>query len=136
MLGLVGPHQKMLLSAQLRHIDFLESTGKRKSGKTRKGNRHLHSALVRAAHAAANQKDCYLANQYHRLASRRGSKRAAVAVGHSILVIAYHILKNRQPYVDLGHNYYDQRKEAHIIKNSIKRIEALGYKVNLEEISA
>jgi transposase len=71
-----------------------ESAGKRKSGKTRKGNPWLRCLLVQAAHSASHQKNCYLAEQYRRLAHRRGSKRAAVAVAHSILVIIYHMLRN------------------------------------------
>src|SRR6266568_1850630 len=70
-----------------------ESAGKRHSGKTRKGNRWLRHALTEAAPAAAHSKDTYLAAQYHRLAARRGKKRAAIAVAHSILVIAYHVLR-------------------------------------------
>ena len=71
-----------------------ESAGKRFSGKTRKGNPWLRCLLVQAAHSASHQKRCYLAEQYRRLAKRRGSKRAAVAVAHSILVIIYHLLSN------------------------------------------
>lgn len=69
----------------------------------------------------------------HRIAARRGSNRTAVAVGHSILVIAYHILKNRQPYHDLGANYFDERKSGAVLKNAVKRIEALGYTVIVKE---
>ncbi len=72
-----------------------ESAGKRLSGKTRKGNPWLRCLLVQAAHSASHQKQCYLAEQYRRLAKRRGSKRAAVAVAHSILVIIYHLLSNQ-----------------------------------------
>ena len=71
-----------------------ESAGKRKSGKTRKGNEWLRTALVEAAHAAARTKGTYLSAQYHRLLARRGSKKAAVAVGHSILVVIYQMLKD------------------------------------------
>jgi transposase len=74
-----------------------ESAGKRKSGKTRKGNPWLRCLLVQAAHSASHQKQCYLAEQYRRIAKRRGSKRAAIAVAHSILVIIYHLLRNRIP---------------------------------------
>lgn len=89
-----------------------KSAGKRKTGRTRKGNKHIRSGLVQAARAAARNKECYLSAQYHRLAARRGSNRAAVAVGHSILVIAYHLLKRHQPYRELGSNYFDQRKAS------------------------
>src|SRR6266851_5554667 len=75
-----------------------ESAGKRLSGKTRKGNPWLRCLLVQAAHSASHQKQCYLAEQYRRLAKRRGAKRAAVAVAHSILVIIYHLLSNQTTY--------------------------------------
>lgn len=198
LVGLVGPHQKMLLSSQLEHIEFMnqkiahldqeigerlrpfekelelldtipgvgqrtaelllaeigadmnrfptsahlaswagmvpgnnESAGKRKSGRTRKGNKHIRSALVQSARSITRQ-ESYLSTQYHRIAARRGKNRAAVAVGHSILVIVYHLLKKHQPYADLGANYYDQRKSAIVAKAAVKRLEALGYKVSIE----
>lgn len=198
--GLMGPHQKLLLETQLRHIDFLdqeikrideevkarmlpfeevlelletipgvgrrtseqilaeigidveeqfgsaarmcswaglcpgnnESAGKRKSGRTRKGNKKLRSALVEAARAAARTKNTYLSSQYHRIAARRGANRAAVAVAHSILTIVYYIIVRRQPYIELGPNYYEERKKETVIKQSIKKLESLGYKVNVE----
>ncbi|MBS3887127.1 MAG: hypothetical protein KGZ41_03280 [Dethiobacter sp.] len=71
----------------------------------RQGNKHLRSTLVQCALAVARSKQTYLSAQYHRIAARRGSNHVATAVGHSILVIAYQILKNRQPYRDLGANY-------------------------------
>ena len=110
-----------------------ESAGKRKSGKTRKGNKKLRSTLVQCARAAARNRSTYLSAQYHRIAARRGGNRAAVAVGHSILVIAYHILKDHQPYKELGANYFDERKSQAVLKNAIKRIESLGYSVIVEE---
>jgi transposase len=110
-----------------------ESAGKRKSGKTSKGNKHLRSTLIQCALAASHSRETYLSAQYHRIAARRGIRRAAVAVGHSILVIIYHILKNRQPYYDLGANYFDERKSAVVLKNAIKRIEALGYTAIVKE---
>jgi len=199
--GLVGPHQKLMLDAQLKHIDFLdeqiskldeevklrmlpfekdlerldtipgvgrrnaeqilaeigtdvknqfpsaahlcswagmapgnhESAGKRKSGRTRKGNKKLRHALVEAARAAARTKNTYLSAQYHRIAARRGANRAAVAVGHTILTIAYYLLTRQQNYVDLGADYYDQRRKDIVIKQSIKRLESLGVKVSIEQ---
>lgn len=197
--GLMGNHQKLMLAAQLRHIDYLdeeisrldeeikrrmlpfeedlelldtipgvarrtaetiaaeigtnmdqfpsaahlcswaglcpgqnESAGKRKSGKTRKGNQKLRSALVEAARAAGRTKNTYLSSQYHRIAARRGANRAAVAVAHSILMIAYYILKRRQPYMELGPNYYEERKRDTIIRQSLKKLESLGLKVTVE----
>jgi hypothetical protein len=87
-----------------------ESAGKRRSGRTRKGSPWLRSALVEAARAAARTKDAYLAAQYRRLAARRGAKRAAVAVAHSLLVIVYVLLTRQQEgYQDLGTNSFDER---------------------------
>ncbi len=113
-----------------------ESAGKRKSGRTRKGNKHLRAALVEATHAASLSEDTYLSVQYRRIAARRGKNRAAVAVGHTILVIAYHMLKKRQQYIDLGADYFDQRKKDAVIYKSINKLESLGYKVKLEPIVA
>jgi len=200
--GLMGNHQKLMLAAQLQHIDYLdeeigrldeeikrrmlpfeedlelldtipgvarrtaetivaeigtnmdqfpsaahlcswaglcpgqnESAGKRKSGKTRKGNKKLRSTLVEAARAAGRTKNTYLSSQYHRIAARRGANRAAVAVAHSILMIAYYILKRRQPYIELGPTYYEERKRDTIIRQSLKRLESLGLKVTVESVA-
>lgn len=201
--GLMGPHQKLMLSAQLRHIDYLdeeisrldeeikkrmlpfnedlelldtipgvarrtaetiaaeigldmnqypsaahlcswaglcpgqnESAGKRISGKTRKGNKKLRSTLVEAAKAAARTKNTYLSSQYHRLAARRGANRATVAVAHSILSMAYYILKRKQPYIELGPTYYEERKRDVIIKQSIRKLESLGVSVSVDSTTA
>jgi transposase len=112
-----------------------ESAGKKKSGKTRKGNKKLRTALVEAAHSAAKTKNTYLSSQYQRLAARIGKKRAAVAVGHTILTIVYHLLNKRQFYVELGADYFDRRKKEIVIKQSIKRLEVLGCKVTVEAIA-
>ena len=113
-----------------------ESAGKRKSGRTGKGNRYLRCALVEAAHAVARRKGTYLHGQYHRLAARRGKKRAAVAVGHSMLVSAYHILRDGVGYQDLGANYFDERKEARVVARLQRRLERLGYAVSLNKQAA
>lgn len=201
--GLMGNHQKLMLAAQLRHIDYLddeigrldeeikrrmlpfeedlelldtipgvarrtaetivaeigtnmdqfpsaahlcswaglcpgqnESAGKRKSGKTRKGNKKLRSTMVEAARAAGRTKNTYLSSQYHRIAARRGANRAAVAVAHSILMIAYYILKRRQPYMELGPTYYEERKRDTIIRQSLKKLESLGLKVTVEPVAS
>lgn len=198
--GVIGPHQRLMLSKQLRHIDELDklivelnqetsnrmkdweediqrldtipgigrttaeqilaetgvdmsrwpsdahfcswaamspgnnqSAGKRKNEKTRKGNKKLRHALIEAAKAAAKNKDSYLSAQYHRIAARRGTQRASVAVGHTILKIIYHMLKRKQSYIELGNDYYDKRKKEMIIRHSVKRLEALGYTVNIQE---
>jgi transposase len=109
-----------------------ESAGKRRSGRTRKGNRWLRAALIEAAHAAARSKGTYLAAQYRRLAARRGGKRAAVAVGHSILVSVYHLLRDGESYHDLGGNYFDERDRLAVERRLVRRLEALGHKVILE----
>jgi len=198
--GQIGPHQKLMLEAQLKHIDFLdeqiskldeevkvrmlpfeqdlerldtipgvgrrnaeqilaeigtdvknqfpsaahlcswagmapgnnESAGKRKSGRTRKGNKKLRHALVEAARSAARTKNTFLSAQYHRIAARRGANRAAVAVGHTILTIIYYLLVRKQDYIELGAEFYDQRRKDIIIKQSIKRLESLGVKVSIQ----
>lgn len=109
-----------------------QSAGKNQSGKTRKGNKALKATLVQAAHAAGRSKDNYLSAQYRRLASRRGKKRAAVAVAHSILVIAYSMLKRGTVYTDLGHDYFERRNEQQTQRNLVNRLERLGFKVTVE----
>lgn len=108
-----------------------ESAGKRLSGRTRKGNPWLRLLLVEAAHAAAHTKNTYLSAQYHRLAARRGKKKAMVAVGHTILVIIYHVLQEQQPYAELGGNYFDERERHAIERRLVRRLEKLGYEVAL-----
>lgn len=110
-----------------------ESAGKRQPAGIGKGNPHLRSALIEAAKGAARTKDCYLAAQYHRLAARRGGKRATVALAHSILVIAYHLLKEGTTYSDLGHNYFDERDQDLVIRRAVKRIEQLGKQVTVHD---
>ena len=109
-----------------------ESAGKRKPGRTRKGSPWLRSALTEAAQAAARKEDTYLAAQYHRLVRRRGKKKAAVAVGHSILVIAYYLLTRATDYEDLGGLYFDERDRDRLERCLVHRLEGLGYKVVLE----
>jgi transposase len=109
-----------------------ESAGKRRSGNTRKGSPALRYALTEAAQAAARSKNTYLAAQFHRLAARRGARKAAVAVGHSILVIVWHLLDHGDPYRDLGANYFDSRPEPSLTRHLVKRLKALGYDVNLQ----
>ena len=113
-----------------------ESAGKRHSGKTRKGNRWLRAALVEAAQAASRTRDSYLAAQYRRLAARRGRKRAAVAVGHTILVTAYHLLRGDAPYRDLGGGYFDERDRHAVERRCVRRLEALGFRVTLQHDAA
>lgn len=109
-----------------------ESAGKQRTGRTRKGNQALRQGLIQAAHAAAHTKNTYLAAQYHRLAARRGSKRAIVAVAHSMLVIAYWLLSRHEPYRELGGDYFDRQRPAATATRLVRRLENLGYHVILE----
>ena len=112
-----------------------ESAGKRRSGKTRKGSKWLRSALIGAAHAASRSKGTYLSAQYARLKGRHGSKKAAVAVGHSILVICYHVLEREVPYEELGEDYFHrQRSGEAYAKRLVRQLERLGNKVVLEPL--
>jgi transposase len=113
-----------------------ESAGKHKSGKTRKGSKWLRKALVESARAAARSKDTYLAAQYARLRGRRGPKKAAVAVGHSILVIAYHLLDRDVAYHELGGDFYVELHARHkqaYTNRLVHQLENLGYQVQLSD---
>lgn len=112
-----------------------ESAGKRLSGKTRKGSPWLRSALVEAAHAATHTKDSYLSAQYRRLALRRGGKKATIAVGHTLLVIIYHVLSEDKDYQELGGHYFDDWDRQAVQKRLVRRLEKLGYEVKLEPTS-
>jgi transposase len=109
-----------------------ESAGKRKSGRAGPASRWLRSILIEAAHAASHTKRSYLSSMYHRIAARRGKKRAALAVAHAILVTIYHLITRGTSYQDLGANHYDQRTEQNTINRAVRRIENLGYRVTLE----
>jgi transposase len=111
-----------------------ESGGKRKSGKSTKGNVYLRTALVQAAWAATHTKDTYLSAQYRRLVKHKGKQRALVAVGHSILVIIYHVLSNRVSYQELGADYFDNQNIERKRKLFIRKLELLGLKVTVEEL--
>jgi transposase len=111
-----------------------ESAGIQRSGKTRKGKRALRTGLVQMAHAAAHTKDTYLSALYHRLAARRGKKRAMVAVAHSIVRSAFHMLARNEPYHELGGNDFDEHRRAHLVDRLTRRIERLGYHVALEPV--
>ena len=112
-----------------------ESAGKHRPEHIRKGNTWIGAALVESAHAAARVKNTYLAAQYWRLAGRRGRKRAAVAVAHSILVIAYHLLDRNKPYRDLGGDYFTSRlsDQAHV-RRLVDQLQRLGQHVTLTPI--
>lgn len=111
-----------------------ESAGRRKNGKIGHGNLWLRSTLVEAALAASHTRDTYLSAHYHRLASRRGHKRAIIALAHTILVIVYSLLRHGANYQDLGPNYFDERNRASTLRRSVSRIERLGYQVVLQPV--
>ena len=109
-----------------------DTGGKRGSGKTRRGNRWLRSALTQAAWAAARTKNSYFSGQYRRLTSRRGKKRAIVAVSHSLLIAVYHVLHDRVPYQELGAGHFDRLAPTQLTRYLVNRLERLGHKVTLE----
>jgi transposase len=110
-----------------------QSGGKRYSGRTTKGNKALTTTMVVAAWTAVRTKDTFLKARYHRLAARRGKKRAIVAVAHSMLVSAWHMLTYQQPYHELGGDYFDQRKKEAKVAYLIRRLENLtGGSVNIQ----
>ena len=111
-----------------------ESAGKRRSGTTRKGSPFLRAALTQAAWAAGRTQT-YLGAQFRRLATRRGKKRAVVAVGHSILVIAHHLIRDQTDYADLGPLYFDTRGKAALQRRLVARLERLGNKVTIEPLT-
>jgi transposase len=108
-----------------------ESAGKRLSGKARNGSVWLRRSLCQAAWAAWHSKNTYLSAQFRRLAARKGKKRAIVAVGHTILVILFHMLKNQQPYRDLGADYFDRHNSEQLKRSLIRRLERLGLQVSV-----
>lgn len=113
-----------------------ESAGKSKGGRRRSGNIHLTTALVMAAHSAAKQNGSYLRDKYWRLKARRGAKRAAVAMGRKILIIAYHMLKDSKGYQELGDDFLDTIDERAVRDNLVRRLERLGYAVAVEKLTA
>jgi transposase len=110
--------------------------GKRRSGKATKGNRWLGEVLTECAWAAARSRDTYLSAQYWRLARRIGKKKAAIAVGHSILVIAWHLLTSDCDYQDLGGDYFVRRDTDRQRQRAVAQLQALGYRVTLEPLAA
>lgn len=104
-----------------------QSAGRRRSGKTRDGNRWLRQALVEAAQGARHTKRSYFKAQYARIARRRGSNKAIFAVAHSLLVVAYHVIAEQTTYQDLGANYCDERQRQALQRHLVKRLEGLGF---------
>ena len=113
-----------------------ESGGKRRPARTRHGNELLKATMVQAGQAAGRSRETYLGATYRRLAARRGSKRAAMAVGRHILQTAYYILREGTTYRELGANYHDERRKEAVKHNAISRLRRLGYSVSVEPVSA
>jgi len=111
-----------------------QSAGKRIKGTTTKGSPYLRSALTEAAWAASHTKDTFLATKYRRWIKRMGKKKALIAVGHSILVIAYYLLSGRIRYTDLGSDYVDRQQLERQRRRLVQKLAALGVKVTIEEI--
>jgi len=108
-----------------------ESAGRQRSGRTRKGNTWLRAVLVQAAQAAAHTKHTSLAARYRRIAARRGTKRAAIALAHTILVIAYHVISRREPYHELGEDYLHRADPERRTQRLVRQLGHLGFEVTL-----
>jgi len=113
-----------------------QSAGKRRSGRLRQGNRCLKGTLNQCAWAASRKKDSYFAAQHRRIASRRGVKRATMAVAHSQLCVCWELLKNGQAYQDLGPDFFEKLNEDRVKRHLVHRLEKLGYTVKLEKKEA
>lgn len=112
-----------------------ESAGKRRSGKIRKGSVWLRRGLCQAAWAASRTKNTYLGALYRRLIVRRGKKRTIVAVAHTMLIIAYQLLKCGRPYQDLGADYFDRLDARGLQKRLVNKLMSLGFQVTLTPAS-
>lgn len=113
-----------------------QSGGKRFATRLSDGNQHLRTILTQIAWAAVRTKNTYLSALYHRLAARRGKKRAIMAVAHSLAVSFYHMLSKQQPYQELGADYFDQRNKGVKTDWLLKQLNKLGYTVQLEPLAA
>lgn len=111
-----------------------ESAGKRKSGRTRKGNVWLRRHLCQSAWGVSTKQKNYVSALFRRIAARRGVKRATIAVAHTLLVIVYHLLKHPVEYRELGADYFDKLNPQRSRRRLVKRLEALGFRVSLEEL--
>jgi transposase len=110
-----------------------ESAGKRRSGKTRSGNRYLRRTLIQAALGASRKNRSALQARYHRVKRTRGHKKAVVAVGHQILEIAYYVMRDGVTYDELGADYFDRRHADRAVRRHIRQLEALGFHVTIEK---
>ena len=110
-----------------------ESAGKRRSGKTRKGNRYLRRTLIQAALGATRKNGSALQARYYRVKRHRGHKKAVVAVGHQILEIAYYVMHDGVSYDELGADYFDRRHAERAVRRHVRQLEALGFHVTIEK---
>lgn len=110
-----------------------ESAGKRRSTRVRKGAPWLKTVLVQCAWGAARAKDCYLRAQFQRLKSRRGPKKAILAVAASILTAAYYILRDDVPYQDLGPDHFDRIDKHKVASRLVRKLHNLGYQVEIKQ---
>jgi len=111
-----------------------QSGGKRHAGRIRQGNRALRTMLIQIAWAAVRKKGTYLSALFHRLAARRGKKRAIIAVAHHLVISFFHMLDRQQPYQDLGADYFDQRNKGLKLDRLLRLLHKLGYSASLEPI--
>jgi len=109
-----------------------ESAGKQRSGRTRKGNPWLRSAICEAAWGASRTKKSYFHAQYARICARRGPNRALMAVAHSMIVVGFCLIKYGLQFKDLGADFFDRRNREHATRRAVKRLNSLGYEVHLE----
>jgi len=112
------------------------SAGKQRSGRVRKGNLHLKAALVTAAVVVAKRRSTFWGEKHRRLRARRGEMRAHVAIAHKILVAAYHVLQSNTDYVELGPTYLDRLDDQRTMRHLTRRIESLGYVVDIKPKAA
>ena len=108
-----------------------ESAGKRRHGRTRKGNKILKSTLVECAQSAVRKKDSFLYAQYQRISMKKGKKRAIVAVAHTMLIAIYHMINENKEYQDLGSDFYNKFNKEKKANAYIKKLKELGYDVQL-----
>jgi transposase len=113
-----------------------ESAGKRRSGRMRQGNRYLRGTLIECGLAATRAQGTALQARYYRVKRHRGHKKAVVATGHQILEIAFYILRDGVTYQELGADYFDRRHRERAIRRHVRHLEALGYKVTLDDAAA
>jgi len=113
-----------------------ESAGKRKPAGARSGNPYLKTALCNAAIAASRKRGSFFKAKYHKLKSRRGGGRAALAIGHKLLVCIYHMLSTNSPYRELGEDYFDKRDTQRAARRYVRRLRDLGFAVTLQPTAA